>query len=95
MATLNRRQARIAIANFEPFKGSNVYGVEPFYEGMPGLGMLNNPEDVQRYREDAPQYVVKSYNTPIAWYSDTRGWYKVKQKFSVTTSCHWGLVPSN
>lgn len=93
MATLNRRQARVAIANREEFKGSNIYGVEVTDNYLPPTGMLTNSDDVERYRGDRPEYVVKSYNTPIAWYSATNGWYKCQQRFSQTTSCHWGLVP--
>jgi len=41
---------------------------------------------------DTIDYVVTSYDTPIAWHSETSGWYIVKQKFSVTTSKHQGTL---
>lgn len=34
------------------------------------------------------EYVVLSYDTPIAWWSEMYGWHVVSQKFSVTTSRH-------
>lgn len=37
-------------------------------------------------------YVVYSYATPIAWGTAKEPLYKVKQKFSVTTSKHWGCI---
>jgi hypothetical protein len=44
-------------------------------------------------------FVVFSYATPIAWaivYNDGRTErYKVAQKFSVTTSKHWGCLSLN
>lgn len=50
-------------------------------------------EDLDRFKEDAPaiDYVVISYATPIAWHT-LDGWYKVAQRFSVTTSRHQGLL---
>lgn len=33
-------------------------------------------------------YIVYSYSTPIAWWTEAHGWHVVKQKFSVTTSKH-------
>lgn len=35
-------------------------------------------------------YVVYSYATPIAWGIGNADLYKVNQRFSVTTSRHWG-----
>ena len=47
----------------------------------------------ENFLEDLPHidYVVFSYNTPIAWHTPA-GWYKVKQKFSPTTSQHPGKL---
>lgn len=54
--------------------------------------------DRDRFITDMPfiRYVVFSYSTPIAWWSEKSGWYKVAQKFSRTTSKHQGklyLIP--
>jgi len=56
------------------------------------LGQLKGAE-VLRFMEDsdATDYIVYSYETPIAWHTPA-GWYMVAQKFSQTTSCHQGQV---
>jgi tellurite resistance-related uncharacterized protein len=56
------------------------------------LGELKGAE-VLRFMEDsdATDYIVFSYETPIAWHTPA-GWYMVEQKFSQTTSCHQGQV---
>lgn len=38
------------------------------------------------HKEAAPIYVVYSFLTPIAWWTEAHGWYKVRQRFSVITS---------
>lgn len=38
------------------------------------------------------KYVVYSYSTPIAWALDDNTWVMPKDKYSVTTSKHQGLV---
>lgn len=49
-------------------------------------------EDLKRFMQDRPNlaYVVRSYATPIAWVTKRGEVYRVKQKFSVTTSQHQG-----
>lgn len=37
-------------------------------------------------------YVVKSYATPIAWYTETQGWTVPDVKFSATTNHHQAAV---
>lgn len=37
-------------------------------------------------------YVIWSYGTPIAWIDPLGKAYKVRQKFSRTTSCHQGML---
>jgi len=51
-------------------------------------------DDLDQFKEDQPfvSYVVFSYQTPIAWYRDDRGWHFVEQKFSQTTTRHQNLV---
>lgn len=48
-------------------------------------------EDLEAFRRDVKviDYVVLSYDTPIAWHTPD-GWHKVAQKFSPTTSKHQG-----
>lgn len=47
-------------------------------------------EDLARFRADKDRivYVVRSYDTPIAWVLDDGTVYRVGQRFSVTTSRH-------
>lgn len=46
--------------------------------------------DLAWFYNDLPtiDYVVWSYSTPIAWWSEEFGWHRVGQTFSVTTSKH-------
>lgn len=47
-------------------------------------GML--PSSIaETMRSHNPSYVVKSYNTPVAWYGD-KGWVVPEVKYSRTTS---------
>jgi len=60
-------------------------------------GRLRGPDE-DRFRQDCGgiTYVVWSYATPIAWYTEGRGWHVVEQKFSLTTTKHQGnlyLIP--
>lgn len=50
--------------------------------------------DLDLFREDMEQirYVVWSYVTPIAWWCEDKGWTRVAQRFSVTTSKHQGRL---
>lgn len=56
-------------------------------------GRLTGP-DLDRFNLDLDsiRYVVWSYATPIAWWSETNGWHRVAQKFSMTTSHHQGKL---
>lgn len=56
------------------------------------LGQLAGAE-VLRFMEDSDttDYIVYSYETPIAWHTPA-GWYMVAQKFSQTTSRHQSQV---
>lgn len=44
--------------------------------------------DEQVFRDHCTdiEYAVFSYVTPIAWWSSKHGWYRVKQRFTMTTS---------
>lgn len=49
-------------------------------------------EWLQAYIRDRPTYVVISYDTPIAWWSDERGWVIPNVFYSHTTSKHQTIV---
>lgn len=56
-------------------------------------GMLSG-EDLDSYRRDRPMidYVVVSYNTPIAWHTTSGEWSFVTEKFSKTTTSHLNMT---
>ena len=55
------------------------------------MGRLSS-EGQGRMREDtrgsSRVYVVRSYETPIAWYVEGRGWFQADEKFSISTTNH-------
>ena len=61
------------------------------YLGFLGGGVLND-EYRGRFRVERPTFVVFSYATPIAWWSDFHGWTVPPVKYSVTTSRHQSQV---
>ena len=46
------------------------------------------------YSLPRPTYVVWSYRTPIAWYTNGK-WVKPNVRYSTTTSKHQGKVPAH
>lgn len=96
---LNRRQSSIAIDNMETFVNStgSLRGYRRSDDCQPCdhmTGMLNATER-QRFLSDGKhgiEYLVVSYDTPIAWVCVDGSRYRVEQKFSRTTSCHMGLT---
>lgn len=96
---LNRNQSRDAMAKLQPFSNStgSLKGYRRSDTCNPGqhmTGMLNADERRQFVSDAARgiEYLVVSYDTPIAWVCSDGSQYSVSQKFSVTTSCHMGLT---
>lgn len=64
-------------------------------------GDLSGPEHAAWLEERwYVSYVVRSYETPIAWYTSPTDhtparWYVVAQKFSATTSKHQNAIPDS
>ena len=93
---------RRCLAECKPFHTSGALrGKEWHLSVPPSAGRLTNESDVTRLREDGLQtahspvgiaFVVYSYATPIAWVRTDGEVYNVRQRFSVTTSKHQGLV---
>ena len=80
----------VSIQRREDFKTRGALSASWLYY-PPGYGRLNTSERIALdlswvYGEGI--YVVFSYETPIAWWTDRGGWHKVDQKFSRTTSKH-------
>lgn len=88
--TTRSRATAEAIMNREDFRTSGALSgeSEPTYSSA---GYLRGA-DLERFLNDRPwiRYIVRSYDTPIAWWCPERGWYKVRAKFSPTTSKHQG-----
>ena len=78
------RDCGALVARREPFTGSNLVGGSPW--GVGSFGRLPYAwRDV--YVADAPDYVVWSYATPIAWHG-RQGWTVPPVKYSPTTARH-------
>lgn len=100
MTRLNTRgvDTAEAIANRTPFttsgslQGRAVGSCGAWYSDS---GQLSGV-DLAQFRNDVAgiRYVVVSYSTPIAWWvatgADTGRWYRVGERFSITTSRHQG-----
>lgn len=80
-----------AIRDRIPFTTSGALrGLARSDAGFWNTGRLSQAEsEIYHADIDSLDYVVMSYNTPIAWHSAV-GWHKVGQKFSPTTSKHQG-----
>ena len=85
-----------AIRDREDFRTSGALMGESCSLGRYDSGRLSGA-DLERFYADCPniRYAVTSYATPIAWWVEATpttkaGWYKVGQKFSVTTTKHQG-----
>lgn len=89
MKQLNQRDAVHYIATRQEFRASALAG-SPYRMSE---GYLTG-KDCEKYYEDqnTMKYIVYSYHTPIAWFTEGNGWYVVEQKFSVTTSKHQNYV---
>jgi len=94
-ARLNQKQAVRAVAERMTFhagalNAESVRGGSSFYEG------IMRGEAYEQWRADCEggriTYVVRSYFTPIAWFTKDRGWIVPAEKYSVTTSRHQSIV---
>ena len=79
------------VARREPFKGSNLVGGPR--GTVASLGYL--PDEWRRvYQDDSPDYVVWSYDTPVAWHG-RHGWTVPPVRYSQTTGRHLSHVTRN
>lgn len=94
MKTLSSRSIAVAeaIRDREPFKTYGALKATSQSVGRWDSGRLTG-DDHDRFRADMATitYVVWSYNTPIAWVANGVP-YRVRQKFSMTTSHHQGKL---
>lgn len=80
---------RHALANQLPFRTSGALKGDA---GQPATWGQLYGDDLERIKADRGRirYHVMSYATPIAWVTDDGTVYRVKGKFSMTTSHHMG-----
>lgn len=93
MKSINQKQAVEAIASREAFKASALTGewvLKSIYTGRLSVTTPALAELCKALNENKAVYVVRSYHTPIAYY--TEGWHLVTEKFSPTTSRHQSVV---
>ena len=77
-----------AIYNREAFQAGNLWAESTDYWPIGEL-----PDRwIARIVNDSPSYIVFSYRTPIAWWSELNGWVVPDVRYSVTTSRHQGFV---
>ena len=93
-STTTKNTIRDGIATLSDFRApatlSGTWEDGPLY-----MGRLSSDEQERMRRDtrDASRvYVVRSYETPIAWYVEGRGWSQVDEKFSVSTTNHQSHV---
>lgn len=92
----NHASAPIEIKNCRDFNASNMSGRITGTAGLSArldAGRLSG-SDLAVFQTDAPdiRYVVRSYDTPIAWKTVSGRWHIVRQRFSVSTSKHQGRL---
>jgi len=90
---MNQRDAIHYIATRQGFTASALRGVNVNEQGLLGAFGRLDAEEFAKFKQEeiSVDYIVYSYDTPIAWHS-AKGWYIVAQKFSVTTSKHTNYV---
>lgn len=66
-----------------------AHSLSPGY--LPGTGDLPD-EWAILLRAEQPSYIIISYRTPIAWWSERLGWTVPEVTYSVTTSRHQNAV---
>lgn len=95
MKQLNQRDAIHYIATRQEFRASALEGwagTASKDSARTSTGRLNAEESAKLINDaQSIEYVVFSYDTPIAWHT-AEGWYIVEQKFSVTTSKHQNYI---
>lgn len=91
VARVTNRAAAPKIANREPFTNStgSFRGVSGD-KANNGTGLMPKDEAYDYLAQKMwgfIDYVVFSYATPIAWYSNRDGWHVTKEGYSMTTKC--------
>lgn len=91
MKRVSNRDARTEIIEQRNFV-SHTGNFSGFWGGKGEVGRLPEPWREQFYCRSRGDYVVYSYNTPIAWWTPETGWVIPDVKYSPTTSRHQSIV---
>jgi hypothetical protein len=90
------REVAERIRDRVPFQTYGALRATEEINHCPDSGRLNNDERDRLHTQwnwgNGSMYVVWSYGTPIAWWTERDGWHRVAQKFSMTTSHHQGKL---
>lgn len=89
-----RNNADQFITARQDFKTSGAlsgHNRNPGYEYSGYLESKTDRATVERFH--ASEYAVFSYQTPIAWWSEAKGWERPEVTYSPTTSHHQGKCP--
>lgn len=93
----NRNKVLSLIQNRREFQHGNIGGWESFH----GVTAGRLPEEFRKEfysdthdseRNELEFYAVVSYDTPIAWYLQGKGWTIPDTRYSPTTSAHQGIA---
>lgn len=86
-------RAHVLISARQDFKtGGAIRGANTSIPDLPYGHQL--PEEWREpYLTSGATYVVWSYATPIAWWSEESGWTRPEVRYSPTTSHHQGQCP--
>lgn len=94
MSSITNRGAIPLIAKREPFVtgGGNIKGTH-FPPSAEAGWLRGDDRDLYNMHRSSHmiEYVVLSYDTPMAWYADGQ-WFMPDTKYSATTSKHQGII---
>ena len=94
MRKTSSRGASALIRALKPFETYGALRATLYDFDATGADYRFAPYKDEFYALPRPTYVVWSYRTPIAWYTNGQ-WVKPDIKYSTTTSKHQAKVPAN
>lgn len=78
-----------AIRDLQNFKApATLTGEWSDYVGFTGHLGSELQDLMRKHAKSGDIYIVRSYATPIAWYTEHHGWYETGEKHSITTTNH-------
>lgn len=90
-----RSTIQSAIRDHQSFKApTTLTGEWSDYVGFTGYLGSEHQDILREHAKSGQVYIVRSYATPIAWYTERHGWYETGEKHSVTTTGHQSAIAS-